>query len=54
MARHQIAVIKGDGIGVDVVDEAVKVFDALGPRHGIEWERTEFPWSSVTTSRMAR
>jgi len=29
-----------------VVDEAVKVLDALGPRHGIEWERTEFPWSS--------
>ena len=46
MAKHQIAVIKGDGIGVDVVDEALKVLDALGGKHGIEWEFVEFPWSS--------
>ena len=46
MARHKIAVIKGDGIGVDVVDEAVRVLEALGPRHGIEWDWAEFPWSS--------
>lgn len=46
MAKHQIAVIKGDGIGVDVVDEALKVLDALAGKHGIEWEFVEFPWSS--------
>ncbi len=38
--------IKGDGIGVDVVDEAIKVLHALSGKHDIEWEFVEFPWSS--------
>ena len=46
MSKHSIAVIKGDGIGVDVVDEALKVLHALAGRHGIEWNFVEFPWSS--------
>ena len=43
---YRIAVIRGDGIGVDVVEEALKVLDAVAPKHGIKWEFTEFPWSS--------
>ena len=43
---HKIAVIRGDGIGVDVVEEAIKVLEAIAPKHGIKWEFTEFPWSS--------
>jgi 3-isopropylmalate dehydrogenase len=35
---HKIGVIAGDGIGPEVVSEALKVFDAIG----IETERTEF------------
>ncbi|MQG87332.1 MAG: 3-isopropylmalate dehydrogenase [SAR202 cluster bacterium] len=46
MPNHKIAVIKGDGIGVDVVNEGIKVLDALAPRYGINWEYTEFNWSS--------
>ena len=46
MGKHSIAVIKGDGIGVDVVDEALKVLHALADKNGIEWEFVEFPWSS--------
>ena len=46
MGKHSIAVIKGDGIGVDVVDEALKVLHALAGKHDIEWEFVEFPWSS--------
>ena len=46
MPTHKIAVIKGDGIGVDVVNEGIKVLDALAPRYGINWEYTEFNWSS--------
>jgi tartrate dehydrogenase/decarboxylase/D-malate dehydrogenase len=44
--KYRIAVIRGDGIGVDVVEESLKVLKALSPKHGIEWEFTEFPWSS--------
>ncbi|SVD66025.1 uncharacterized protein METZ01_LOCUS418879, partial [marine metagenome] len=46
MATHKIAIVKGDGIGVDVVDEGMKVLDALAPKYGITWDYTEFPWSS--------
>lgn len=46
MSSHKIAVIKGDGIGVDVVDEALKVLRALAGRYDIDWSFTEFPWSS--------
>ncbi len=43
---HRIAVIRGDGIGVDVIEEALKVLESVAPKHGIKWEFTEFPWSS--------
>jgi tartrate dehydrogenase/decarboxylase/D-malate dehydrogenase len=46
MATHKIAIVKGDGIGVDVVNEGMKVLDALAPKHGITWDYTEMPWSS--------
>ncbi|RDI42941.1 tartrate dehydrogenase [Nocardia mexicana] len=41
MSTYRIATIPGDGIGVDVTAEAVKVVDAVLP--GVEW--TEFDWS---------
>jgi len=46
MATHKIAIVKGDGIGVDVVNEGMKVLDALAPKYNITWDYTEFPWSS--------
>ncbi|MGA4789155.1 tartrate dehydrogenase [Nocardia sp. AB354] len=41
MPVYRIATIPGDGIGVDVTAEAVKVLDAVLP--GVAW--TEFDWS---------
>lgn len=46
MSEHKIAVIKGDGIGVEVVDEALKVLEAAGEKYGITWKFDELPWSS--------
>ncbi|MDP6822860.1 MAG: tartrate dehydrogenase [Dehalococcoidia bacterium] len=46
MSKHRIAVIRGDGIGIEVVGEALKVLEAAGAKHGIEWTFDEFPWSS--------
>lgn len=46
MPTHKIAIVKGDGIGVDVVNEGMKVLDALAPKYGITWDYTELPWSS--------
>lgn len=56
MASRRIAVIGGDGIGPEVIDQAVRVADAAARRHDnatLDWNR--LPWSSNyyrQTSRM--
>ena len=42
----RIAVVPGDGIGVDVTREAVKVLERVAGRRGIPLELTTFPWSA--------
>jgi tartrate dehydrogenase/decarboxylase/D-malate dehydrogenase len=46
MPTYKIAVIRGDGIGVDVIEEGLKGLMAVGRRHDIEWKFTKFPWGS--------
>ena len=46
MARYDIAVIRGDGVGVEVIEEGIKVLDAAGRHWGIEWNFVEYPWGS--------
>ena len=38
--KYHIAVIKGDGIGPEVIDEAVKVLQAVGTRYGHSFQST--------------
>ena len=45
MRRHRVAVIAGDGIGVEVVPPALRVLERLAQRGGFTIEFTEFPWS---------
>jgi 3-isopropylmalate dehydrogenase len=45
-ARMKIAVIPGDGIGVDVTAEAVKVLERVSSRRGLSFEPVFFPWSA--------
>jgi hypothetical protein len=42
----RIAVVPGDGIGVDVTREAVKVLEEVCRRRSIPLEATHFPWSA--------
>ena len=42
---YNIALIPGDGIGKEVVPEAVRVLDILARQHGFEMVYTEFPYS---------
>ena len=44
--RHRIAVIPGDGIGAEVVEQGVLVVEAAGARHGFRAEWTRFPWGA--------
>ena len=47
MAHHRIAVIGGDGIGPEVIDQAIRVVDAAGKRHGATFEWNRLPWGSA-------
>ena len=42
MNNYKIAVIKGDGIGPEIVDEAIKVLDAVASKEGFNLEFNEF------------
>ena len=42
----KIAVVPGDGIGVDVTAEAVKVLERVGRARGIPFDPVYFPWSA--------
>jgi len=42
----RIAIVAGDGIGVDVTKEAVKVLEAVDRRRSLDLQLTSFPWSA--------
>jgi len=44
MKTYEIAVIPGDGIGLEVTPAAVKVLQAAGQKHGFALSTTEYPW----------
>ncbi len=54
MARHRIAVIPGDGIGKEVVPEAIRVLDKVGARHGVSFDWQPFDWSCETYAKTGR
>ena len=37
MKNYNIVVLKGDGIGPEIVDEALKVLDAAGEKYGFKF-----------------
>ncbi|MBT3281102.1 MAG: 3-isopropylmalate dehydrogenase [Campylobacteraceae bacterium] len=40
--NYNISLIKGDGIGVEIVDEAIKVLDAVSKKYDINFEYKEY------------
>jgi tartrate dehydrogenase/decarboxylase/D-malate dehydrogenase len=47
-------VIPGDGIGKEVIPEGMRVMEAAGRKHGIDFEWTEFDWSCETYLKTGR
>ncbi|MEL7543471.1 MAG: tartrate dehydrogenase [Pseudomonadota bacterium] len=45
MTHYKIATIPGDGIGLEVVPEGIKVLEAVGRRHDISFAWDHFDWS---------
>ena len=44
--EYKIAVIRGDGIGIEVIEEGIKVLNAIADKYNIKWDFVEFPWGS--------
>ena len=42
MTSYKLAVIPGDGIGPEVVDEGLKVLDVIAAKHGLNFAKTEY------------
>ncbi|MFP6778231.1 MAG: tartrate dehydrogenase [Alphaproteobacteria bacterium] len=54
MASYKIALIPGDGIGKEVLPEAVNVLEKVGGKFGISFEWQEFDWSCETYAKTGR
>ena len=45
MTKLKIALIPGDGIGMEVMPIGVRALEAAGSKHGIDFLWKEFDWS---------
>lgn len=54
MSKVSVAVIPGDGIGMEVMPEGIRVLEATGQKHGIDFEWREFDWSCETYLKTGR
>ena len=54
MPQFSIAVIAGDGIGLEVMPPALAVLDKLAPRHGAEFRYQHFDWGTDHYFRTGR
>jgi tartrate dehydrogenase/decarboxylase/D-malate dehydrogenase len=52
--QHRIALIPGDGIGLEVVPAAVAVLEAAGKKHGIGFSWTAHDWSCTRYRKTGR
>jgi tartrate dehydrogenase/decarboxylase/D-malate dehydrogenase len=48
MSTYKIATIPGDGIGKEVVPEGIRVLDAVGRKHDIQFQWDMYDWSCET------
>jgi tartrate dehydrogenase/decarboxylase/D-malate dehydrogenase len=54
MGKYKIAVIPGDGIGMEVVPEGIRVLEAAGAKFGIRFQWDELPWSCAYYMKTGR
>src|SRR5262249_46544112 len=44
--RYKIAVIPGDGVGLEVIPHGKRVLDAIAGRHGVSFDFHDFDWGA--------
>ena len=52
--RFRVAVLPGDGIGAEVMPEAIRVLDAVAAKHGFALDYRHFDWSCATYAKTGR
>jgi len=52
--KIRVAVIPGDGIGKEVMPEGMRILEAAGKKHGINFNWQEFDWSCDTYIKTGR
>ena len=51
--KYSIALLRGDGIGPEIVDSAVRVLTAVGEKFGHEFTFTPYLITSAITARIS-
>jgi tartrate dehydrogenase/decarboxylase/D-malate dehydrogenase len=46
MGKYRIAVVPGDGIGIEIAPEGIKVLDAVASQHGFSLNYEIFGWGA--------
>ena len=46
MTAYRVAVIPGDGIGSEVIDQGLRALESLATRYDFRWKFTQLPWGS--------
>ena len=46
MKTYRVALYPGDGIGPEVLDQAMRVLTAVQPRYGFTMDTTRFSWGA--------
>ena len=54
MNQYRIALVPGDGIGKEVVPEAVRVLDAVSARFGTRFTYSDYDWSCETFKKTGK
>ncbi len=54
MKRYRVAVLPGDGIGTEVMPEALRVLDAVASKHSFTLDYRHFDWSCATYTKTGR
>jgi len=54
MTMHKIAAIPGDGIGTEVLPEAIAAVEKAGGKFGVEFEWKHFDWSCESYTKTGR
>ncbi len=46
MSTKRIGIVRGDGIGPEIIDEGLRFLTRVAEKTGFDFETVEYPWSA--------